>query len=151
MLTSIVVSIVKACTRFAVPTVLIALILAIASGFYTARNFAINTDISNLISANIDWRQREIALEKAFPSRVHTILAVVDAPTPELATLAADSLAARLKQNAAMFPEVRRPERDGPFCQRSGSCRPAGNPKFHIPVGCRQGSEHQPETTHAAC
>jgi len=49
VLTSIVVSIVKATTRFALPTVLIALALAIAAGFYTSRNFSLNTDINTLI------------------------------------------------------------------------------------------------------
>ena len=61
--------------------------MGVGSAIYAARNFSINTDISNLIAPDIDWRQREIALDKAFPSRVQTILAVVDAPTPELASL----------------------------------------------------------------
>jgi hopanoid biosynthesis associated RND transporter like protein HpnN len=100
-------------------TILVFALLTLASAAYTARNFSINTDISNLISPNIDWRQREIALEKAFPARTHTILAVVDAPTPELATLAADTLAARLKKNPALFPEVRRPD-GGEFFEKNG-------------------------------
>ena len=90
MLTSIVVSIVKATTRFALPTVLIALALAIAAGFYTSRNFSINTDINTLISPDLDWRQRDNQFEKAF-DRERTILAVVEAPTPELTTTAADA------------------------------------------------------------
>ena len=83
MLTSIVVSVVKACTRFASLTVLIALILAVAAGFYTARHFSINTDINTLISPNLDWRQRDQQFDRAF-DRDSTILAVVEAPTPEL-------------------------------------------------------------------
>ena len=51
-------------------TIVVFALLTVASAVYTARNFAINTDISNLISPDIDWRQREIALEKAFPARV---------------------------------------------------------------------------------
>ena len=99
-------------------TILVFALLTLASAVYTARNFAINTDISNLISPHIDWRQREIALEKAFPARVHTILAVVDAPTPELASLAADRLTARLKDNPGLFPEVRRPD-GGEFFEKN--------------------------------
>ena len=76
-------------------TIIVFALLTLGSAVYTARNFNINTDISNLISPHIDWRQREIALEKAFPARVHTILAVVNAPPPELASLAADRLTAR--------------------------------------------------------
>ena len=89
-----------------------------ASAVYTARNFAINTDISNLISPNIDWRQREIALEKAFPARANTILAVVNAPTPELASLAADRLTERLRDKPDLFPEVRRPD-GGEFFEKN--------------------------------
>ena len=92
MLTSIVVSIVKACTRFAVPTVLIALVLAIAAGFYTARNFAINTDINTLISPDLDWRKRDNQFGEAF-DRERTILAVIEAPTPELTSTASAALA----------------------------------------------------------
>ena len=55
MLTSIVVSIVKACTRFALPTVVLGLVLAVASSIYAVRHFAINTDINTLIAADLDW------------------------------------------------------------------------------------------------
>jgi hypothetical protein len=99
-------------------TILVFALLTLGSAVYTARNFNINTDISNLISPHIDWRQREIALEKAFPARVHTILAVVNAPTPELAALAADRLTDRLKDNPALFPEVRRPD-GGAFFEKN--------------------------------
>jgi hypothetical protein len=75
------------CTRFAPLTVLVALILAIAAGFYTARHFAINTDINTLISPDLDWRKRDNQFEQAF-DRERTILAVVEAPTPELASAA---------------------------------------------------------------
>jgi len=81
VLTSIVVSVVKACTRFASLTVVAALILAITAGYYTSRNFIINTDINTLISPDLDWRKRDNQFEKAF-DRDRTILAVVDAPTP---------------------------------------------------------------------
>ena len=78
MLTRIVVSIVNACTRFAAFTVLIALVLAVAAGFYTARHFSINTDINTLISSNLDWRQRDNQFGEAF-DRERLILAVVEA------------------------------------------------------------------------
>ena len=96
MLTRIVVSIVRACTRFALLTVLVALGLAIGSGYYAARHFGINTDINTLISPNLDWRQRDNQFGKAF-DRERTILAVVDAPTPELTGVASNALAGRLR------------------------------------------------------
>ena len=105
MLTSIVVSIVKACTRFASLTVLVALILAIAAGYYTARHFSINTDINTLISSNLDWRKRDNQFGQAF-DRDRTILAVVDAPTPELTSVAAKALAERLSGDKKNFESV---------------------------------------------
>jgi uncharacterized protein len=105
VLTSIVVSIVKACTRFAPLTVLLALILAIAAGFYTARNFSINTDINKLISPDLDWRKRDNQFEAAF-DRDRTILAVVDAPTPELTSAASAALEQKLSGDTKHFESV---------------------------------------------
>ncbi|MGA7238378.1 MAG: hypothetical protein WBY44_22025, partial [Bryobacteraceae bacterium] len=105
MLTKIVISIVRACTRFAATTVLIALCLAIAAGFYTAQHFEINTDINTLISPNLDWRKRDIQFDGAF-DRDRTILAVVEAPTPELTTSAAAALDQKLEGDTKHFESV---------------------------------------------
>ena len=105
MLTSIVVAIVKACTRFAATTVLIALVLAIAAGFYTARKFEINTDINTLISPTLDWRQRDIQFDEAF-DRDRTILAVVEAPTPELTNSASAAIFQKLAGDTKHFESV---------------------------------------------
>jgi uncharacterized protein len=105
VLTSIVVSIVKASTRFAYVIVLIALILAVAAGVYTARHFAINTDINTLISQRLDWRQRDNQFEQAF-DRERTILAVVEAPTPELTGSASAALKNKLAGDTTHFESV---------------------------------------------
>ncbi len=118
MLTSIVVSIVKACTRFAALTVVVAIVLSIAAAFYVARNFSINTDINTLISSKLDWRQRDNQFEKAF-DRDNTILAVVDAPTPELTTAAADALAQKLTGDTQNFSSVQ-PLGSGEFFEKNG-------------------------------
>ena len=118
MLTSIVVSIVKACTRFAAITVLIALILAVGAGFYTARHFEINTDINTLISPDLDWRKRDNQFDGAF-DRDRTILAVVEAPTPELTTAASDALAKKLSSDAKHFESVQ-PLGSGEFFEKNG-------------------------------
>jgi uncharacterized protein len=105
VLTSIVVQIVRACTRFATLTVLLGLVLATAAGYYTARHFAINTDINTLISANLDWRQRDQLFDKAF-DRDRTILAVVEAPTPEQTSAAAAALEQKLKGDKKNFQSM---------------------------------------------
>ncbi len=118
MLTRIVVSIVKACTRFASLTVLVALILAVAAGVYTARNFTINTDINTLISSNLDWRKRDNQFEKAF-DRERTILAVIDAPTPELTSAAAGALERKLSGDTQHFESVQQLGAGG-FFEKNG-------------------------------
>ena len=118
MLTSIVVSIVKACTRFAAITILIALTLAVAAGFYTARKFEINTDINTLISPNLDWRQRDIQFDDAF-DRDRTIFAVVEAPTPELTNSASAALNQKLAGDFKHF-ELVQPLGSGEFFEKNG-------------------------------
>jgi uncharacterized protein len=118
VLTSIVVSIVKGCTRFASLTLLVALIFAIAAGFYTARHFSINTDINTLISANLDWRKRDNQFGEAF-DRERTILAVVEAPTPELTGAASAALAAKLSGDTRHFESLQ-PLGSGEFFEKNG-------------------------------
>jgi uncharacterized protein len=118
VLTSIVVSIVKACTRFAPLTVLVGLILAITAGYYTSRNFIINTDINTLISPDLDWRKRDNQFEKAF-DRDRTILAVLDAPTPELTSAAAAALGQKLSGDTRHFESVQ-PLGSGAFFEKNG-------------------------------
>ncbi|MGE5157157.1 MAG: MMPL family transporter, partial [Gemmatimonas sp.] len=118
MLTSIVVSIVRACTRFAVLTLLVGFVLAIAAGYYTARHFSINTDINTLISEKLDWRQRDQQFDRAF-DRDRTILAVVDAATPEQASSAASALLDKLKSDTKHFYSMQ-PLGWGPFFDREG-------------------------------
>src|SRR6202140_3287026 len=116
--TSVVVAIVKACTRFAFLTVLVGLVLAIAAGFYTARHFSINTDINKLISEKLDWRQRDQVFDRAF-DRDSTILAVVEAPTPELTKSAASALEQRLRGDTKNFVSLQ-PLGSGEFFDKNG-------------------------------
>ncbi|MBU6456870.1 MAG: MMPL family transporter [Bradyrhizobium sp.] len=118
MLTGIVVSIVKTCTRFAIPVVLVAFALAIGAGYYTSRHFQINTDINTLISAKLDWRQRDIQFDKAF-DRDSTILAVVDSPTPELTSAASAALEQKLSGDTRHFSSMQ-PLGSGEFFEKNG-------------------------------
>ena len=118
VLTSIVVSIVKGCTRFATLTLMVGLALAIGAGYYTSRHFVINTDINTLISDKLDWRQRDVQFDKAF-DRDSTILAVVEAPTPELTNSAAAALEAKLKDDKTNFVSMQ-PLGSGEFFEKNG-------------------------------
>ena len=67
----------------------IALAAAAYSAIYVSRHFAIDTNINNLISERLPWRQNEIAFQRAFPQTVELILVDVAAPSPEAAKSAA--------------------------------------------------------------
>ena len=118
MLTSVVVSIVRTCTRFATFTLLIAVLLAVAAAYYTAHHFAINTDINTLISQKLDWRQRDIEFDTAF-DRDSTIIAVVEAPTPELTSSAGAALEQKLRGDRKNFLSVQ-PLGFGEFFEKNG-------------------------------
>ena len=75
--------------------------------WYAATHFSMTTDINQLISSNSPGRQRELAFEKAFP-QFDTIVAVVDAPTPELVEEATAALVARLAPQKNFFRIDRR-------------------------------------------
>ena len=118
MLTSLVVSIVRTSVRFAVFTLLLGLLLAVGAGYYTSQHFAINTDINTLISDKMDWRQRDVQFDKAF-DRDSTILAVVEAPTPELTSAAALALEAKLRDDKTNFVSMQ-PLGSGEFFEKNG-------------------------------
>ncbi len=118
MLTSIVVAIVRTCTRFATLVVILSLLLAVGASYYAARHFAINTDINTLISPDLDWRKRDQQFEQAF-DREKLILAVVEAPTPELASAASKALFTKLAGDTKNFESVQ-PLGSGEFFEKNG-------------------------------
>ena len=105
MLTSAIVRVIDFCTHYAWQVVVAGLLLAVACGVYAARHFAINSDISTLLSNDIGWRQRELTFERAF-GLFKRIYVVVEAPTPELASEATDALADELAKNKQRFQSV---------------------------------------------
>jgi len=105
MLTSVIVRIIDFCTRHACQVVVAGLVLAGVSGVYAARHFAINSDISALLSNNIGWRQHELAFEQAF-HRFKRIFVIVEAPTPELASEATARLTQALAKDRRRFQSV---------------------------------------------
>lgn len=100
MLTSLIVRLVAWSVRRPILVVALALVLAAASGAYTVTHFKINTDVSKLIESDAQWSALGDAMDRAFPQRDETILAVVEAGAPEMADAAADALAAALSSPA---------------------------------------------------
>ena len=106
MLATVVTGIVRFCTRFPWPIIVLALLVAFGSAVYAARHFAINTDVNKLISPELDWRKRDAEFDKTFRGHFGSTLVVVDAPTAEYASRAAADLAAQLKAKPQLFRSV---------------------------------------------
>lgn len=119
MLKSAVARLVGFCTRFPWLVIAVGMAAAIVSGVYSATHFAINTDINKLISQDLPWRQGEAAFEREFPGHFQSTLAVVDAPTPELAAAAAQELTAALQNRPGLFKSAE-DLTDDPFFRRNG-------------------------------
>ena len=117
-ITAVVVRAIEICARYAWPVIGAAILLTVASSWYAATHFAMTTDINKLISPNIPWRVREAAFEKAFP-QYELIVAVIDAPTPELGQEATGALVQRLSQQSDLFRSIQQPK-DGAFFQQNG-------------------------------
>ncbi len=119
MLVAIVRQIVAFCSRHAWAVIAVAVLATACSGYYAADHFAITTDINKLIAPGLKWREREQAYEKQFPGSFGSILVVVDAPTPELATEASTRLGKKLAERPDLFHTVRQLDGD-PFFAKNG-------------------------------
>jgi len=91
--------------------------LCAAAMVYVAGHFSMTSDTTQLISEKVDWRQREIAMDKAFARNGDTTVVVIDGETPELAEQAAAALAQGLEARPQMFLSVRRPDGGAFFAQ----------------------------------
>jgi hopanoid biosynthesis associated RND transporter like protein HpnN len=119
MLQKVIVTVVNFCTRYAAQIIGIAALLGLATAIYAAGHFAIDADVNKLISKDLPWRQREVAFEKSFPPKEETILAVIDAPTSELATQATAALIQKLSDQKDHFRSILEAG-GGPFFQKNG-------------------------------
>ena len=115
-ITALVVRAIDFCAQYAWPVIAAAILLTLVSSWYAATHFAMTTDVNQLISPNIPWRQREAAFEKAFP-QFELIVAVIDAPTPELVDEATSALVQRLSQQKDLFRSIEQPKGGSFFAQ----------------------------------
>ena len=119
MLTRSIVRIVEFCTRHAWAVIGLSIVLAIGAGAYTARYFAIDANIDNLMSSHLDWRKREIAYHNEYPQSLQSIWIVVDAPTAESTSAASRALAESLAKRKDLFRSVVE-QGGGAFFRRNG-------------------------------
>jgi uncharacterized protein len=94
------------------------MVVTIASAYYAANHFQINTRTRNFISSKVPWRQDMIKMDKAFPQGVDQIAVVIDGKTMELAEAAAQRLAEKLQSRPELYQSVER-QNGGPFFDRN--------------------------------
>jgi len=116
---AVITRLVQLSSRYAWPTILSFVLLAVVSATYFTRHFAIITDSKELLSSSLPWRQQERMLHNAFPQRIDQIIAVIDASTPEAADDAADALVKGLASRSDVIRSVSRPD-GGEFFERDG-------------------------------
>src|SRR5262245_30073985 len=120
------VAVVEACTRHAWPVIGVAILLTLITAFYSVRHFSINTDVNRLISTDLPWRQRELAMDQTFSHRNESILAVVEAPTSELASQASVALTGKLIEMPDLFTSVSNQAESDFFARNGLLFRPLG-------------------------
>ena len=92
-------------TRHPVIVVLVAALLTAVAGAYAASHFTMTANTEELISSKIEWRQRVLDFQAAFPQLDGLTMVVIDGKTPELA----DRAAARLTDALKSKPSFSRP------------------------------------------
>ena len=117
MIRSAIVKIVTVSARFRSLVIIAGTMVMVGAALFDVEHFSINTDVETLISPDLPWHQRQVALTRAFPQR--GISAVVTAPTSENAGQAVNELAQALARNPKLFPTVAQPD-SGEFFDRDG-------------------------------
>ena len=120
MIERVVAKIVSAALRFPWLTIVLGLLLTAGAVAYVGANFAITTDTSQLISPDLDWRQRERQFDAAFPQHTDTINVVIDGTTPEIAEKAARDLSTALSKAKPKLFEIVRRRDGGAFFENNG-------------------------------
>lgn len=118
MLNAMIIRTVEFCIRHYGGVILVALALAGLSGAYAIRHFSIDTNVNDLISRDLPWRQRELEYQAAFPQGRDLILVVIETPTAEQTSAASRVLAEALSKRPELFRSVQE-EGGGPFFLRS--------------------------------
>ena len=86
------------------------MLLAAASLWYTLAHLRIDTDTTDMISADVPFRQHDRAFARAFPGFGNPIVAVIEGAVPERVQVAAEALADALRADPDHFTAVDHPE-----------------------------------------
>jgi len=105
--------------RSALAVVALSGALTVAAAAYFVDSVAIDTDTTDMLSAELQFRRDDRAIDAAFPQFVDTIVVVIDGDNPDRIDDAASALAERLRDRPALFGDVFDPA-GHPFFRRNG-------------------------------
>ena len=97
--------------------VLVTVAATVALGVFTVKNVAINTDTTEMLSEELQFRRDFDAYRRAYPVFSNNVVVVVEADDPDRAEDGADALYQRLQQDRARFHHIFYPEGDRFFRQ----------------------------------
>ena len=110
---------VRFASRRAWPVICLSLISAVVLAFYVVEEVGVNTDATDMISEELEFRQVYKAYKGTFESLANPILVVIDGETPDLAYRAAQRLGTALESDPENFEKVDWPG-GGDFFDRNG-------------------------------
>lgn len=100
--------------RFPVTIIVVFILLACYSLYYTINHLGVNTNTAEMLAPDLPFQINRKRLEEAFPQDKGAILFVVEAKTPEETSIAANQLLHRLRQQKDYFISAYIPT-DNPF------------------------------------
>jgi len=95
------------------------MVATVACAAFVASSVRINTDTTDMLSAELPFRQEARALRQAFPQTSDNLAVVVEGRTADLAEDAARALSAAFRAQPAVFGEILDPASD-PFFRQNG-------------------------------
>ncbi|MDA8365195.1 MAG: MMPL family transporter [Gammaproteobacteria bacterium] len=95
------------------------LAMFLASSYYSATHFSMDTDTSNMLSRDLPFQRLEHSYHQAFPQTRNTLVVVIDGDTSALAASALERLEAWVRAHPAEFSAAYAPG-GGEFFQRNG-------------------------------
>lgn len=119
MIEDFIASIVDAARRRAFALLWFVLFLTVTAGLFVVQNFAITTNVTDLLDSKSAWRQNDIAFSKAFPQRDDLLVIVVDGKDSVSTEMAAEQIRQALQAKTDLFHTVKRPDAN-PYFQKNG-------------------------------
>ncbi len=109
----------KLVLRFPWFIIVCTILLCSISLYYTVNNLGVNTNTAEMLSPDLPFQQNRQRINKEFPQEESTIIMVVEAPTPEETSLAANELFDLLQLKNEQFDTAFMPSENDFFRQQA--------------------------------